>query len=54
MFGGEAFGSQSFGSTGGDPFTADTGKSPTPGAVIDDLCTTPAVTGETIDEACDC
>ncbi len=51
MFGGEAFGSQAFGSTGDELST--TGKT-IPGVVIDDICPATALAGTTIDEACDC
>lgn len=51
MFGAESFGSQAFGST---DTTAIPVKTPIGGVVIDDLCTAPAVTGQTIDDACDC
>lgn len=51
MFGGEAFGSQAFGSTGDE--LSVTGKT-IPGVVIDDLCTAAAISGQTIDDACDC
>lgn len=50
MFGGEPFGSQAFGSTG--EAMAEAVKNP--GTDIDDLCTDPPVSGQSIDATCDC
>ncbi len=51
MFGAEAFGSQAFGSTGDELLTLEKAL---PGVVIDDICPTATVAGQTIDEACEC
>lgn len=50
MFGGEAFGSQAFGSAiDGEPTGVKN-----PGTSIDDLCMDPPVAGQPLDDTCDC
>jgi len=51
MFGGEAFGSQAFGST--DDAVSTVGKE-IPGVRLGDLCLNPPVAGVTLEEECDC
>ena len=52
MFGSEAFGAQAFGSTD-DALSTMAGKE-VPGVSIDDVCPQTPVTGQTIEEVCDC
>ncbi len=51
MFGGEAFGSQSFGSTGDALVVVAVCP---PGIDIDDICTATDLPGQSIDDLCEC